>query len=583
MKKIKPSLVALTMSILLGIMAINGLLRPNATTVRAAQLKAADYSVKYTLKNYWYNYARVTVTIKNKSASTISDWKLSWNFPGNQKITRIWNGICNQNGSSVTVKNNSYNSRILPGRSVRFGFYLSYSGANRKPPGFTLTSNPVATPTVIVTPSATATTATATVTPTPTASTSTTAKTFYTSAVNDGLDANDRVLFETYFKNMGYTLSGHNTNINSAQLDSLLGRPDISLLYHTGHGIDGGIATSDNLLYVSNVSRVNIPTAIFATCLTLTSSDWKNKMSASCHNILGYTKESFDYIDDTVVETFASQIKSGSSIIQAWYNANIPVNYVSDRWCGYVRENNGIVEYSARTGNTPKTVATDTRAMNAQGTLRVAVNLLADYSTYDSYFWKIRNSEIKVKDGKTQNTKFYRKAPAFLAKNTMNRDQAVIIAQNWVLGSLPVDARQDSVTQIVVTDASGSSKVVGQVVRYARYLDGLALRTNGAEDHLAVLVNDDEVAASSKLWPTLETKSKPGAIPYNQMLSLSAAIQKASPKITQIIKANQSVVITAANPCYGRTKQGTVIPAYELIDTEGDRIIINAMTADLVF
>jgi hypothetical protein len=572
--KIRSNLVVLAMSILFGIMAIAGLLRPSATTVQAAQIKAADYSVKYIVNNYQRHNASVIVFIKNTSSSTISDWELRWTFPGKQKITRIWNGVYTQNGSSVTVKNWPFNFLIPAGHSICFGFNLNYpGGANHKPPGFTLTGET----------GGPANTLTSTGAMTPTANTSSVANTFYTSSVIDGLDANDRVLFESCFKNMGYKLSGNNRNITSAQLNTLLGRTDISLIYHSGHGTNGGISTSDRVLYVSDVSRVNIPTAIFATCLTLTNTNWKSKMNASCHQILGYTNESYDYIDDTIVENFAGQIKSGSSMIQAWYNANTALGYVSDRWCGYVREDNGIVEYSARAGNTPKTTDAEMKALDAKGAFQVAVNLLADTSTYDSYFWKIRNSEIKVTGGKTQDAKFYRKAPAFLAKKAMDRDQAVTIAQNWVSGSLPFDAQQDAVTEIVVTDTSGSSKVVGQVIRYSRYLDGLPLRTNGAEDHLAVLVNDDGVAASSKLWPTLETKSKPGAIPYSEILSLSAAIQKAAPKIAQMIKADQSVVITAANPCYGTTKQGKIVPAYELIDATGGRIIINAMTADLVF
>jgi hypothetical protein len=281
------------------------------------------------------------------------------------------------------------------------------------------------------------------------------------------------------------------------------------------------------------------------------------------------------------VQKFASEVKAGDSMIQAWYTANIASSYLSDRWCGYVRENNSIVEYSARTNNRPKT--TTTKAMNSKGTLKVATNLLADTSTYDSYFFKIRNSEIKVKGSKTHNAKFYHKTAAFLPKVAIGHDQAVNIAKSWMSSSLPSDAVQESVTQIIATAASGDSKVVGQVVRYARYLDGLAIRTNAAEDHLAVLVNSDGVAAVSKLWPSLEIKSKPGAIPYSKMLSLSKAIQKASSKIARLIKADKTIVITAANPCYGTTKQGKIVPAYELIDAQGGRIIINAVTAELIF
>jgi hypothetical protein len=407
-------------------------------------------------------------------------------------------------------------------------------------------------------------------------------KSFYTSSVYDDLDTNDRVLFESYFKNMGYTLSGRNTNISSRQLQTVLGRSDLSLYYHTGHGYNSGISTSDGSLSVRNVSSVKVPTVIFATCLTLTSTSWRSKMSSSSNNILGYTNSSYDNIDDDIVKSFARQVKSGNSMIRSWYTANIASSYLSDRWCGYVRESNGIVEYSARTARKPKATATNFTIMNAKGTLKVATNLLTDAGTYDSYFFKIRNSEITIKDNQTHETKFYDKATAFLPKVTMECDKAVQIAANWVAESLPTDAVQDSVTQIIATEASGSSQVVGQIVRYTRYLDGLGVRTNGAEDHLAILVADNGVVAVSKLWPTLETKSKPGAIPYNKILSLNKAIRIASMKISQIIKANNTVVISDAKPCYGATKQGKLVPAYELIDTQGGGIIINAVTGDII-
>jgi hypothetical protein len=591
----KNSFAVLAMCLLSGMIGAGGLLQQNATTVNATGLKGPNYTVNYVTQSAWGSGAVVNVTIKNTGTTAINGWNLTWTFSGNQKITSIWNAGYTQNDTSVTAKNALYNATIAAGRTVSFGFIIIYSGTNTKPTSFTLnnTAFPTATASTMATPRATARTTTtprATVTPRATANatatvtpSATSGNTFYTSSVNDGLNANDRVLFETYFQNMGYKLSGSNTNIKAAQINTLLNRTDISLYYHTGHGNTGYIYTLDNGLSVSGVTGINIPTVIFATCLTMSKTTWKSKMNSSCNNIFGYTDYSYDQVDDDVVKKFASEAKSGDSMIQAWYTANIASSYLSDRWCGYVRENNSIVEYSARTSNTPKTTTAGTKAMNSKGTLKVATNLLADTSTYDSYFYKIRNSEIKVKGSKTHYAKFYNKTTAFLPKVAMDHDQAVKIAKSWVSSSLPSDAVQESVTQIIVTETSGATKVVGQVVRYARYVDGLAIRTNGAEDHLAVLVNNDGVAAVSKLWPNLETKSKPGAIPYSKMLSLSTAIQKAGPKIAQLIKANKTIVITAANPCYGTTKKGAVVPAYELIDSQGGRIIINAVTAELIF
>jgi glucuronoarabinoxylan endo-1,4-beta-xylanase len=93
-------------------------------------------------QNDWGSGATVSVAIKNNGASAINGWTLAWSFPGNQKITNLWNGSYTQSGASVSVRNASYNSTIPADGSVTFGFNLSYSGANPKPDGFTLNGTP---------------------------------------------------------------------------------------------------------------------------------------------------------------------------------------------------------------------------------------------------------------------------------------------------------------------------------------------------------------------------------------------------------------------------------------------------------
>lgn len=420
------------------------------------------------------------------------------------------------------------------------------------------------------------------VTATPT-STPSTGNTFYTTSVQDDLDASDRVIFENRFKSLGYTFLGNNTNVSASALNTLLGRSDITILYHTGHGYDSGIATAGGSLPVNSVSGINNRTVIFGTCLTLTSTAWKNKMNANCQNVFGYTKFSYDFTDNDVVNSFADRLQSGQSYIQAWYTANVAQSLLRDRWCGYVREGSSIVEYSARTGNAPKSVSGGLTALNSKGTLKVATSLLANQSTYNAAFSKICNSEIKVKGNRKQRIKFNQKGIEFLPKVSVSQEKAVEIAKKWVSTNLPTDAVQDSLTQIIATDESGTSKVVGQVVHYARYLDGLPIRSNGSEDHVAVLVNSNAVAATSQIWPELETKIKPAAIKTNRILSVNQAIRKAGARIASLIKANQSIEIIDAQPCYGLTSKGILVPAYELTDSQGGRIIVNAVTAELVF
>lgn len=147
-----------------GTFILAGLIQPaQQTTIANA---AGNYSVDYS-QNDWGTGATVNVTITNNDSTAINGWTLGWSFPGNQKITNMWNASYTQSGASVTATNLSYNSTIpANGGKVSFGFNLSYSGTNAKPAGFTLNgSGPTPTPTVTPTPTPTIT---PTLTPTPT-------------------------------------------------------------------------------------------------------------------------------------------------------------------------------------------------------------------------------------------------------------------------------------------------------------------------------------------------------------------------------------------------------------------------------
>jgi enterochelin esterase-like enzyme len=114
-----------------------GTVQPTSTPTTTASPNPAGYSVSYS-QNDWGSGATVNITIKNNGSATINGWTLEWTFPGNQKITNMWNATYTQSGAAVTVKNASYNSAIPAKGSVTFGFNLSYSGSNAKPAGFTL-------------------------------------------------------------------------------------------------------------------------------------------------------------------------------------------------------------------------------------------------------------------------------------------------------------------------------------------------------------------------------------------------------------------------------------------------------------
>jgi Glycosyl hydrolase family 12/Cellulose binding domain/Putative Ig domain len=94
----------------------------------------------YAITSSWAGgfQAQVTVTA---GASGLSGWSVGWTFPGNQKITNLWNGTYSQTGSgqSVTVSNAPYNGTLAPGASTTFGFTASYTGSNVAPASLSCT------------------------------------------------------------------------------------------------------------------------------------------------------------------------------------------------------------------------------------------------------------------------------------------------------------------------------------------------------------------------------------------------------------------------------------------------------------
>jgi cellulose 1,4-beta-cellobiosidase len=99
---------------------------------------AATCSVTYSLVNTWPAGFQGQAVLTNTGRATVNGWALAWTFPGDQKITNLWNGSYTQAGNAVKVTNASYNSTIRPGGAVTIGFTGTSTGDNTSPPAFTL-------------------------------------------------------------------------------------------------------------------------------------------------------------------------------------------------------------------------------------------------------------------------------------------------------------------------------------------------------------------------------------------------------------------------------------------------------------
>jgi endoglucanase len=92
----------------------------------------------YTLTNSWSGGFQGSITIANQGAATINGWTIKWTFPGDQKITQLWNAGYTQTGEQVTATNLSYNAAIAPGGSVNFGFTGTFTNSDASPGTFTV-------------------------------------------------------------------------------------------------------------------------------------------------------------------------------------------------------------------------------------------------------------------------------------------------------------------------------------------------------------------------------------------------------------------------------------------------------------
>jgi len=88
--------------------------------------------------NDWQGGFTGSVTIANTGTAAISSWSLVWTFPSGQTVSQGWNGTYSQSGTTVTVRNVSYNGSIAPGQSTQTGFNGTWTGSNPAPSAFTL-------------------------------------------------------------------------------------------------------------------------------------------------------------------------------------------------------------------------------------------------------------------------------------------------------------------------------------------------------------------------------------------------------------------------------------------------------------
>lgn len=92
-------------------------------------------SVSYVRQNEWRGGFVAAVTVTNTAAVPVNGWSLTFDFPGDQRITNAWSAAVTQVGSTVTATNASYNGTIAPGGQVTFGFLGTWLTNDTSPAG----------------------------------------------------------------------------------------------------------------------------------------------------------------------------------------------------------------------------------------------------------------------------------------------------------------------------------------------------------------------------------------------------------------------------------------------------------------
>lgn len=89
-------------------------------------------SARYQVTNDWGSGFTATVFVLN-SGPALEHWQVSWAFSGQQLVSNLWNGVFEQNGTTLTVQNAAWNGAVPQGGQISFGFVAQYSGTNAVP------------------------------------------------------------------------------------------------------------------------------------------------------------------------------------------------------------------------------------------------------------------------------------------------------------------------------------------------------------------------------------------------------------------------------------------------------------------
>ncbi|WP_406835048.1 cellulase family glycosylhydrolase [Streptomyces sp. AHU1] len=98
-----------------------------ATTTGAGG--SSGCTAAYKVSSDWGSGFNADITVTNTGTSATRSWQVTWEWPGNQTISSMWNASYSQVGRAVTASNADHNGTIAAGASTGFGFGAAPGGA----------------------------------------------------------------------------------------------------------------------------------------------------------------------------------------------------------------------------------------------------------------------------------------------------------------------------------------------------------------------------------------------------------------------------------------------------------------------
>ena len=74
------------------------------------------------------------MTVRNDGDEPVTGWTVRWTLPEGHGIRNLWNGVQNQDGSQVTVRNAEWNGTVEPGKATTFGMNVNATDDERTEP-----------------------------------------------------------------------------------------------------------------------------------------------------------------------------------------------------------------------------------------------------------------------------------------------------------------------------------------------------------------------------------------------------------------------------------------------------------------